>query len=93
MSSSRLRTHYEICVEGVLGECWACWFEGLQVSSAAGETIISGPLAGQSALHRVLVKVRDLGMCLISVRRLAPAPELVILPAHEPIAAGRLPGS
>jgi hypothetical protein len=70
MSGSRPPAHYEIRVEGVLGERWAGWFEGLQVSSEAGETIISGPVADQPALHGVLVKIRDLGMCLISVRRL-----------------------
>ena len=56
MSGSRLLPHYEIRVEGVLGGGWACWFEGLQVSSEAGETIISGPVADQPALHGVLVK-------------------------------------
>ena len=72
MSGPRPAAHYEIRVEGVLGEHWADWFEGLQVSSEAGETIISGPVTDQPALHGVLVKVRDLGMCLISVRRLDP---------------------
>ncbi len=70
MSGSRPPAHYEIRVEGVLGERWTGWFECLQVSSEAGETIISGPVADQPALHGVLVKIRDLGMCLISVRRL-----------------------
>ena len=72
MSGSRPPAHYEIRVEGVLGERWTGWFECLQVSSEAGETIISGPVADQPALHGVLVKIRDLGMCLISVRRLDP---------------------
>jgi len=72
MSGARPPVQYEIRVEGVLGERWVGWFEGLQVSSQAGETIISGPVTDQSALHGVLVKVRDLGMCLISVRRLDP---------------------
>jgi hypothetical protein len=72
MSGSRPPAHYEIRVEGVLGERWTGWFGGLQVSSEAGETIISGPVADQPALHGVLVKIRDLGMCLISVRRLDP---------------------
>jgi hypothetical protein len=44
--------------------------KGLQVSGEAGETIISGRVGAQPALHGVLVKMRDLGMCLISVRRL-----------------------
>ena len=72
MSGARPPVQYEIRVEGVLGERWVGWFEGLQVSSQAGETIISGPVTDQPALHGVLVKVRDLGMCLISVRRLDP---------------------
>ena len=49
--------HYEIRVEGVLGERWTAWFEGLQVSSEDTETVISGPLADQAALHGVLVKM------------------------------------
>jgi hypothetical protein len=72
MSGSRPSAHYEIRIAGVLGERWAGWFEGFQVSSEAGETIISWPVADQPALHGVLVKVRDLGMCLISARRLDP---------------------
>jgi hypothetical protein len=62
MSGSRPPAHYEIRVEGVLGERWTGWFEGLQVGSEAGETIISGPVADQPALHGVVVKIRDLGM-------------------------------
>jgi hypothetical protein len=34
-----------------------------------GETVIRGLLADQPALHGLLAKVRDLGLCLISVRR------------------------
>ena len=64
--------HYEIRVESVLGERWTAWFEGLQVSSEDTETVISGPLADQAALHGVLVKIGDLGMRLISVRRVDP---------------------
>ncbi len=64
--------HYEIRVEGVLGERWTAWFEGLQISSEDTETVISGPLADQAALHGVLVKIGDLGMHLISVRRVDP---------------------
>ena len=62
--------HYEIRLEGVLHEGWSTWFEGLQVSADGPQTVISGQLADQSALHGVLAKVRDLGMRLISVRQL-----------------------
>ena len=63
---------YEIRIEGVLDSHWAAWFEGLQVTSNGGETVISGQLADQAALHGLLTRVRDLGLCLISVRRLDP---------------------
>jgi hypothetical protein len=63
---------YEIRVEGVLGRQWACWFGGLQVHGAGTQTVISGPLADQAALHGVLAKIRDLGLELLSVRLLDP---------------------
>jgi hypothetical protein len=47
-------------------------FEGLQLDSQAGDTLLSGTLADQSALHGILNKVRDLGLCIITVRRLPP---------------------
>jgi hypothetical protein len=64
--------HYEIRIEGVLGEQWTAWFEGLQVSSDGTDTVLSGPLTDQAALHGVLLKIGDLGMHLISVRRVDP---------------------
>jgi hypothetical protein len=57
-------TNYEIRVQGVLDSWWAAWFDGLQVNSDGEETVISGLLDG------LLAKVRDLGLCLISVPRL-----------------------
>lgn len=61
---------YEIRVEGALDARWAAWFDGLHVTSDGAQTTIRGPLPDQSALHGVLVKIRDLGLSLISVRRL-----------------------
>jgi hypothetical protein len=64
---------YEIRVEGILDECWAAWFDGLQVTSQSdGVTTITGAVVDQAALHGVLAKVRDLGLPLISVRRVTP---------------------
>ena len=68
----RLHTRYEIRVRGILDERWTTWFEDLHVSSDGEETVISGPVADQAALHGVLMKVRDLGLFLISVRHLDP---------------------
>jgi hypothetical protein len=60
---------YEIRVAGHLSENWAARFEGLSMRhELVGETVLSGML-DQSALHGVLVKIRDLGLNLISVNR------------------------
>ena len=67
-----LNSRYEIRVKGILDGRWAAWFEDLQVTSDGEETVISGPLADQAALHGLLAKVRDLGLFLISVRHLDP---------------------
>ena len=67
-----LPTRYEIRVEGVLAKHWTAWLDGLQVSSDGSQTVIDGWLPDQPALHGVLVKVRDLGLTLVSVRRLGP---------------------
>ena len=72
MSDPGRPARYEIRVDGVLDGRWADWFGGLQLSSDGTQTVICGPLADQPALHGVLAKVRDLGLCLISVRRLGP---------------------
>lgn len=61
--------HYEIRVEGVLDTRWAAWFEDLQVDSDGRQTVISGPVADQAALHGLLAKVRDLRLELLEVRR------------------------
>jgi hypothetical protein len=63
---------YEIRVDSVLDGRWSRWFQGLQIQNQAGETILSGTLPDQSALHGILDKVRDLGLSIIAVRRLPP---------------------
>ena len=66
---------YEIRVDGVLDVRWAAWLGGLRVENDGAQTVISGLLADQLALHAVLAKIRDLGLCLISVQRLEPGAE------------------
>ncbi len=61
---------YEIRLTGRLDAHWGAWFDGLTVSQDSdGTTVISGPIADQSALHGVLRRVRDLGLPLVSVTR------------------------
>jgi hypothetical protein len=69
MSGTGSPTQYEIRIEGNLDRRWAAWFEDPRIESVGQQTVISGLLADQSALHGLLVKVRDLGLCLVSVRR------------------------
>ena len=60
---------YEIRVEGQLGERWSGWFEGLEVRTEQGETLLTGMLTDQAALHGVLRKIHDLNLVLVSLRR------------------------
>jgi len=61
---------YEIRVDSVLDDQWADWFGGLQLSNDGIQTVIVGLLPDQPALRGLLTKIGDLGLCLISVRRL-----------------------
>ena len=64
---------YQIRIKGHLGGQWTDWFEGLSIKlHDNGETLLTGPVVDQAALHGLLRKVRDLGMPLLSVIRLAP---------------------
>ena len=61
---------FEIRVTGHLDERWTAWFDGLTVSHEPdGTTCITGEVADQAALHGLLQRVRDLGLPLMSVRR------------------------
>jgi hypothetical protein len=64
-------THYQIRLGGHLGPAWSEWFDGMQITcTETGETLLTGPVADQAALHGLLHKLRDLGMPLISLNRL-----------------------
>ena len=59
---------YQISLEGHLGRQWADWFDGLSITlSENGDTVLTGPVVDQAALHGLLKKVRDLGLPLRSV--------------------------
>lgn len=66
----RASVFYTIRVEGHIEDSWSSWFEGMAIDhEASGETILSGPLVDETALHGVLIKIRDLGLPLVEVRR------------------------
>ena len=59
---------YQIRLKGQLGQQWTDWFGGLSIAlDENGDTLLTGLLADQSALHGLLKKVRDLGMPLLSI--------------------------
>lgn len=62
---------YQIRVRGELGPEWSSWFDGFGVHPASdGITSLVGLVADQAALHGVLARIRDLGLELVSVRRI-----------------------
>ena len=66
---------YQIRIKGHLGREWTDWFEGLTITALDnGETLLTGPVIDQAALHGVLKKVRDVAMPLVSVMRVKPDP-------------------
>lgn len=61
---------YVIRVEGHIGDSWSSWFEGMTIHhEESGETVLSGMLVDETALHGVLTKIRDLGLPLVAVTR------------------------
>lgn len=65
---------YQIRIKGHLGSQWTDWFECLTITlEEDGDTLITGPVVDQAALHGLLKKVRDLGLPLVSVSPVKPA--------------------
>lgn len=70
------RQFYTIRLEGRLEPRWSEWFDGMMIRHAdvpQGETILSGYVRDQAALHGLLAKIRDLNLPLIAVERRLPA--------------------
>ena len=64
---------YEIRLKGHIAERWAYWFEDLTITlEDNGDTLLTGAVVDQAALHGLLKKVRDLGMPLLAVNRVEP---------------------
>ena len=60
---------FEIRIQGHLDARWASWFDGMTITlTENGETVLTGPVADQAALHGLLKKVRDLSLPLLSVQ-------------------------
>ena len=67
---------YAIRVQGHLDQERSGWFDGLAITHTTdGETILSGSIVDQAALHGVLLKIRDMGLSLLEVKRGSSAPD------------------
>ena len=64
---------YQIRIKGQLDSEWTDWFGGLTITlEDNGDTLLTGPVVDQAALHGLLKRVRDLGMLLVSVSPVEP---------------------
>ena len=69
-TDSRQPRDYQIRIEGHLDQQWTDWFEGLTIAlEEDGNTLLTGPVVDQAALHGLLKKIRDLGIVLVSINR------------------------
>lgn len=67
---------YELRIRGHLQDKWSEWFEGLTLTRQDdGTTTLCGPLPDQTALHSILLKIRDMNLKLISVEEIQRPPE------------------
>ena len=67
---SSQKKKYQIRIEGVLDPKWRDWFDKFEITSmTGGETLLSGTVEDQAALHGLLAKIRDMGMSLLSVNQ------------------------
>jgi hypothetical protein len=66
---------YQIRIKGQLDSQWTDWFDGLTITlEEDGDTLLTGPVVDQAALHGLLKKVRDLGLPLVSVNPIEHGP-------------------
>jgi hypothetical protein len=66
---------YQVRVKGTFDERWSEWFDGFTIiPQADNETLLTGSVTDQIALHGLLSKIRDLGLPLLSVMRIETAP-------------------
>ncbi|MFC1857215.1 hypothetical protein ACFL9U_04215 [Thermodesulfobacteriota bacterium] len=69
-STSHGPADYKIAIIGSLGDQWSGWFTGTSIESEGGVTTLTVRQIDQSALHGLLVRIRDLGLSLISLQRI-----------------------
>ena len=69
---------YQIKLKGHLGPQWKDWFDDLTLTlEEDGNTLLSGSVVDQAALHGILKRIRDLGVPLLSVNAIDPKDQQV----------------
>lgn len=64
---------YVIQIKGHLTAQWSEWLAGMKITlTESGDTLLSGFVADQAALHGLLAIFRDLNLPLIAVNRVPP---------------------
>ncbi len=62
-------TIYQIRIWGQLDPCWSDWFDEFTITNQAGDSLLTGSVPDQAALHGVLGRIRDLGLTLVSIQQ------------------------
>jgi hypothetical protein len=84
MASQTEQISYEIKVRGELHPVWMEWFEGLLLThDCEGNTVLTGPIVDHTALHSILLKIRDLNLKLISVNEVESSSNEISQNNHE----------
>ena len=63
---------YQIQVRGTLDESWSDWFDGFSITQQYDQTLLAGKVIDQAALLGILAKINDLGLVILSVKRIDP---------------------
>ncbi len=63
-------TYYQIQIKGQLDDAWSDWSDHFEMAYHEGYTVLTGPVADQSALLGLLLKLNDLGLTVIAVNPL-----------------------
>ena len=76
---------YRIRVKGNLEQKWSDWFDGFTITPQVNdETLLTGPVVDQAALHGLLAKIRDLGLPILLVKQV----EATLVTAEQPLSEG-----
>lgn len=68
-----LPTVYQIRLHGLLDAAWSDWFDGLAITWHDGDTLLTGQVVDQAALHGLIRRIRDVGLPLLSINRVRDA--------------------